>query len=99
MIKLIMTWNIRTGKETEYLEFLNRDFVKLFDTMGIQPTDAWYQVWGHGQQVLAGGVTHSYDDMEKALSSDDWKQFKTKLLEYVSDFKAKVVESTGGFQL
>jgi len=99
MIKLIMTWNIREGKETEYLEFLNRDFVKLFDAMGIQPTDAWYQVWGHGQQVLAGGVTNSQEAMEKALSSDAWKQFKSKLLEYVVDFKAKVVESTGVFQL
>jgi len=99
MIKLMMTWNIREGKETEYLEFLNRDFVKLFDAMGIQPTDAWYQVWGRGQQVLAGGVTHSYEAMEKALGSDDWKQFKTKLLEYVTDFKAKIVEGTGGFQL
>ncbi|MHB9032842.1 MAG: hypothetical protein ACYC6L_07330 [Anaerolineae bacterium] len=99
MIKLIMTWNILEGKETEYLEFLNRDFVKLFDGMGIQPTDAWYQVWGHGQQVLAGGVTPTYEAMEKALSSDEWKQFKTKLLEYVTDFQAKVVEGTGGFQL
>lgn len=99
MIKLIMTWNLRDGKETDYLEFLNHDFVHLFEAMGIQPTDAWYQVWGHGPQVLAGGTTTDLGAMEKALASDEWKQFQDKLREYIVDFKVKVVEGTGGFQL
>jgi hypothetical protein len=99
MIKLIMTWNLREGKETEYLEFLNRDFVHLFEAMGIQPTDAWYQVWGRSPQVLAGGTTSDMESMEKALASDEWKQFQDKLHEYIVDFKVKVVEGTGGFQL
>jgi hypothetical protein len=99
MIKLIMTWNLRDGKEAEYLEFLNRDFVHLFEAMGIQPTDAWYQVWGHSPQVLAGGTTNDLATMEKALASDEWKQFQDKLRQYIVGFTAKVVESTGGFQL
>jgi hypothetical protein len=99
MIKLIMTWNLRDGKETEYLEFLNRDFTRLFEAMEIQPTDAWYQVWGHSPQVLAGGTTNDLEAMEKALASDEWKHFQEKLREYIVDFQVKVVESSGGFQL
>lgn len=99
MIKLIMTWNLRDGKETEYLEFLNHDFVHLFEAMGIQPTDAWYQVWGHSPQVLAGGTTADLESMEKALASDEWKQFEDKLRHFIVDYKVKVVEGTGGFQL
>jgi len=99
MIKLIMTWNIREGKESEYLEFLNREFVKAIISTGIQPTDAWYAVWGKGPQVLAGGVTEDLETMEKALKSDKWKGFRDKLQELVVDLKIKVVESTAGFQL
>jgi hypothetical protein len=99
MIKLIMTWNIREGKESEYLEFLNREFVKAIIAAGIQPTDAWYAVWGKGPQVLAGGVTEDLEAMEKALKSDEWKSFREKILEFVVDFRCKAVESAGGFQL
>jgi hypothetical protein len=99
MIKIIMTWNIREGKESEYLEFLNREFVKSLVSTGIQPTDAWYAVWGKGPQVLAGGVTEDLETMEKALKSDEWKAFRDRLQELVVDFKFKVVESTAGFQL
>jgi len=99
MFKLIMTWNIREGKEAEYLEFLNRDFVKMLESINIQPTDAWYQVWGHGKQVLAGGATADYETMDKALESETWQTFQEKLLTYVTDFEMKVVEATGGFQL
>jgi hypothetical protein len=45
MIKLLMTWNIREGKETEYLEFLNREFTRSLMAMNVHPTDAWYAVW------------------------------------------------------
>lgn len=99
MIKLIMTWNVREGKETEYLEFLTRDFAKSIMNMGIQPTDAWYAVWGHGPQVLAGGTTEDLEAMDKALQSDEWNKFRAKLQEFVTEFKFKVVEHAGGFQL
>ncbi len=99
MIKLIMTWNIREGKETEYLEFLTRDFAKSIMSMGIQPTDAWYAVWGQGPQVLAGGTTEDLESMNKALQSEEWNRFRAKIQEFVTDFTYKVVEYAGGFQL
>lgn len=99
MIKLIMTWNVREGKETEYLEFLTREFTRSIMDLGIQPTDAWYAVWGRGPQVLAAGITDDLESMERALASPQWKEFQTKLLALVVDFKYKVVEAAGGFQL
>ena len=99
MIKLIMTWNIREGKETAYIEFLTRDFVSLIMSMGFHPLDAWYAVWGHSPQVIASGVTRDLVSMEKALKSDDWKKLQEKLEDLVVDFKYKVVKASGGFQL
>ena len=99
MIKLIMTWNIREGKEAEYLDFLNRDFTKLLLSMKIHPTDAWYAVWGRGPQVIAGGVAEDMPTMEQALQGREWKSLQDKLGEFVIDFKYKLVEHTGSFQL
>ena len=97
MIKLLMTWNIREGKETEYLEFLNREFTRSLMAMNVHPTDAWYAVWGKGPQVLAGGVTETRDDGD-ALASDEGKS-QEKLKEFVVDLRYKVVEASGGFQI
>jgi hypothetical protein len=71
MIKLIMTWNIREGRETEYLEFLTQDFTRLIGEMGVQPLDAWYSAWGQGPQVIAGGVTKDLETMEKGFGDRD----------------------------
>jgi len=99
MVKLIMTWNIRQGKENEYVEFLTHDFIRLVMGMGFHPLDAWYSVWGHGPQVIAGGVAKDLKTMEEALASDQWKTLQTRLQEYVVDMEYKVVEATRGFQL
>lgn len=99
MIKLLMTWNIRQGRETEYLEFLARDFAKTIIALGIRPTDAWYMVWGQGPQVLAGGVTEDLDAMMVALKSPEWQQLLEKLNAFVVDFNYKVVEASRGFQI
>ncbi len=98
-VKLIMTWNIREGRETEYLDFLTREFTKALVDMNIQPTDAWYAVWGHGPQVLAGGTTDDLETMEKALASDGWRTLLERLRELVMDFEYKVVALDRGFQL
>jgi hypothetical protein len=46
MWKLLMTWDIRPGKESEYFEFAVQEFVPKLTRLGVQPTEAWYTVWG-----------------------------------------------------
>ena len=99
MIKIIMNWNIREGKESDYLEFLTQEFAKSILSVGIQPTDAWYVVWGQGPQVLAGGTTDDLECMEQALASPEWTALQERLAHLVTDFEYKVVEQVGGFQL
>ena len=99
MVKLIMTWNIREGKESEYLDFLTQDFAKALADMGIQPSDAWYAVWGEGPQVLAGGLAEDLEQMEKALASAEWQAFRQRRHVLVVDLDHKVVEAKKGFQI
>jgi len=99
MIKLLMTWDIRAGKEAEYMEFVTREFTPQLMKLGIQPTEAWYTVVGNGPQVLAGGIAKDRETMMAILESEEWVGLEQKLLDYVRNYRHKVVPATGQFQL
>lgn len=99
MIKLLMSWDIRPGKEAEYMEFVSREFTPQMMELGIQPTEAWYTVVGNGPQVLAGGIAKDRETMMGILESEGWEGLEAKLLGYVRNYQYKVVPATGQFQL
>lgn len=99
MIKLLMTWDIKPGHESDYVEFLMREFGPAVTRIGLQLTDAWYTIYGEGPQVLAGGVAESLEQMQRILSSAEWRELESKLLSHVENYRRRMVEATGGFQL
>jgi hypothetical protein len=99
MIKLLMTWDIKPGRESEYLDFIVREFGPAMVQAGLQPTDAWYTIHGDGPQVLAGGVTDTLQKMHEILHSREWQELEAKLFAFVDNYKRRIVEATGGFQL
>ena len=99
MIKLLMTWDIKPDREAEYMEFIMREFGVGMIQVGLQPTDAWYTMYGQGPQVLAGGVTETLEKMYKILSGKEWQELEAKLLTFVDHYRRRIVEATGGFQL
>lgn len=99
MIKLLMSWNIKMGREQPYFEFIVREFAPGLMRLGIQPTEAWYTIYGKGPQILTGGVTEDLETMQHILNSQDWQRLHGKLLVYVTNYQQKVVEASGRFQL
>lgn len=98
-VKLLLSWDMIEGREQEYFEFLVRDFVPGIQSLGIQPTEAWYTTYGSGPQMLTGGVAEDMPTLKKALASDEWRELRERLLGYVSNFRIKIVRASGGFQL
>ena len=99
MIKLLMTWDLKNDLEQPYLEFVMREFVPGLMRLGIQPTEAWYTLYGDGPQILSGGVTDDLKSMEEVLASDEWQELVSKLLKLVTNFEYKVIQANGRFQL
>lgn len=99
MVKLLMTWNIRPGSESDYFEFFIREFAPGLLKLGIQASDAWYTYYGEPPQILAGAVAEDLESLQRALATEDWFQLKAKLMVYVTDYSQKIVKATGGFQL
>jgi hypothetical protein len=99
MVKLLMKWDIKTGQEQPYFEFIMQEFAPGLMRLGLQPTEAWYTVYGKGPQILTGAVSEELDTMKQILSGDDWNQLREKLMAFVTNFSYKVIQATGRFQL
>lgn len=97
--KLLMSWDIKPGAEQEYFEFVVREFVPGITKLGIQPTEAWYTVYGKCPQILTGGISESADSIWKILATDEWQSLEEKLESFVNNLAKKVVKASGGFQL
>ncbi|HLA99643.1 MAG TPA: hypothetical protein VJL34_14445 [Anaerolineales bacterium] len=98
-VKLLMTWDILPGREQEYFEFVVRDFIPGIQRMGLEPSDAWFTMYGDQPQILAAVQVPSLNSLQQVLDSPDWEKLKGQLLDYVEDFKFKVVPARSGFQL
>jgi hypothetical protein len=99
MVKLLMSWDLKPGSESDYFEFSVREFIPGIMKLGIQPTEAWYTIVGDGPQILTGGIAQDMATMQSILASEDWQTLRDKLFEYVTNFNFKIVRATGKFQL
>jgi hypothetical protein len=97
--KIIMRWDIRPEKESEYFEFLVHEFIPALNRLGIEDILVWYTAYGDCEQKLAEGTAKSVDAMKSILDSEEWVILIDKLQNYVVDFDLKVIEATRGFQI
>lgn len=98
-VKLLMTWDILPGREQEYFEFVVREFIPQIQKLGLEPTDAWFTVYGEQPQIMASVQSNNLPTLQKLLSSSEWERLVSQLMDYVEDFQYKIVKSRSGFQL
>lgn len=99
MIKLLTSWDIKPGQESDYFEFTVREFAPGVMRLGLRPSEAWYTVYGEDPQILMGFVTDDLDTMLEIINGDEWHQLHEKLQEFITDYRQKIVQATSKFQL
>ncbi len=100
MVKLLLTWDIKQGRDQEYFEFIVREFSPVIKQLGLQLTSAWLAIYGECPQILMEGVAEDLPTMRRVLASPEWKKLHERLLEYVENYQQKIVRaSSQGFQL
>lgn len=96
--KIILTWNIKPGKEQEYFNFVVSDYLPKVSKLGLDLTDAWVTVYGNEPQILIGAITPSFDKAKAVVRSEAWKDLNGQLDEFVDDFTLKIAPQRGVFQ-
>lgn len=99
MFKLLLSWDIKPGRDQEYFEFIVREFAPGITKLGLKPTEAWFAVYGDCPQILMEGVTEDLETMRALLASETWGQLYEKLLTYVDGYEQKIVRANAGFQI
>jgi hypothetical protein len=98
-VKLLMTWDILPGHEQEYFEFVVRDFIPGLQGLGMEPSDAWFTMYGDQPQIMAAAQMSGMSSLQTILDSSDWEGLIQQLLDYVENFEYKVVPARSGFQM
>lgn len=98
-VKLLMTWDVLPGKEQEHFEFMVRDFIPGMQRLELEPTDAWYTLYGNQPQIMTSAQMRSLGDLNRVLESQEWKDLTRMMLDYVKDFEYKIVSARTGFQI
>ena len=98
-MKLILSWDIQTGSESEYFEFMVSEFIPGIKKLGITHPAIWYTAYGDSEQILVSGIMETADHMKYVLRSDEWAKLKERLEDLVHNYHQKVMPATGGFQL
>jgi hypothetical protein len=94
-----MTWDILPGREQEYFEFVVRDFIPGMQRLGMEPSDAWFTMYGEQPQIMAGFQMASINSLQRVLDSADWGSLTRQLEDYVENVEYKVVQARTGFQM
>jgi hypothetical protein len=94
-----MGWNILPGQESEYFDFILREFEPELSKLGLHVTDVWYTIYGDWPQIVTGTVTGDLETVQEILVSEQWQVLKRRLLKYVTDYQQKVIPATGEYQL
>jgi len=94
-----MTWDIIPGREQEYFEFVVREFIPEMQNLGLEPSDAWFTLYGNQPQIMAAANMPTLKELEGIMTSADWQSLMNRLMDYVENYEYKVVQSRAGFQI
>ena len=99
---LIMTWDIKDNMEQDYMEFVLRDWVPATNRLGLKTVAAWYTQYRKDESIPMIRAEAQVEDIpaiRTILNSPEWETIHEQLLEYVENYKHKVVETTGEFKI
>ena len=91
MMKLLMSWDIKTGREQPYFEFIVREFAPKLMRLGLQPTEAWYTVYGAGPQIIMPGIATDRLSLDTAMQSEEWQSLTARLQNFVTDYRCRIL--------
>jgi len=94
--QMILTWDIRPGREQEYSEFINNRFAPSLVELGLPPSDVFYTAYGKAPQIMVILEVPDQKTLKKATNSKQWAEMKKKLLELIDNYSERVIKAGMG---
>lgn len=94
-VKLNHYWTIIHDKTDEYNKFIVKKFIPTVNQLGMHTVAAWCVMVGAYSEIIFESASNDLSLIENALKDDKYKSLKTELLNYVKNYKTKVLVKTG----
>jgi hypothetical protein len=97
--KIIMQWDIRSGIDNQYPDFVVNEFAPAMTRMGLRIVEVWYTLYGNAPQIMVAAVARNEQHLNQALRGQEWQDIHARLLVFVENYQRKIVPDRGRFQL
>ncbi len=97
-VKLLLSYNVRSGHENAYRRFVMEEFLPKAQEMGLIPTDAWHTAYGSYPARLIGFLADDLSTVHRAMETDEWQALMARLEGFTGGLTRRIVRFRGGFQ-
>ena len=94
-VKLDHYWTIIPEKTEEYNNFIIKKFIPGVNKLHMHTVAAWYVIVGAYSEIIFESASNDLEVIEKALQNEKYQALKAELLNYVKNYKTKVLVKTG----
>ena len=93
MLKVMISYDIQTGKERECQEYLVNKLAPGLAKLGFRISDVWYTMWGNSPQILSGGTVEDLTQAQKIFQSSAWGKLADGMETLTENFRVRIVKS------
>ena len=97
-VKLLLSFDPVPELQEAYFRYVLGEFVPTLEHLGLRMCEAWHTAYGAYPLRLTGFSAPDRATLDSILSSEDFKQLEEKLLEFVENYKRRVVPMRANFQ-
>ena len=90
-VKLILTYDILPETQDLYYQFMLGEMVPAAQALGLLMNGAWHTAYGAYPVRLVEFIADDFQSLKSALDDPHWDQLETRLLEYVTGYRRKIV--------
>ncbi len=90
-VKLMHYWTINPSRNDDYAEFITGTFIPGINGLGMQTVAGWSVLVGSYSEVIVETVGSDLDQLETALKSNEYRRLKSDLLNYIRNYKTKIL--------
>lgn len=94
-VKFNQYWRIISARRGEYGKFIIKEFIPGMNSLGIHVVAGWSVLIGSYSEMIVESMSNDLELVEKGLKNPKFKDLQDNLLNYVKDYKTKVLIPTG----
>ncbi|MEK6575407.1 MAG: hypothetical protein AABZ58_13950 [Chloroflexota bacterium] len=96
--KIIMTYDIVPETQETYYQFMLGELVPAVQNLGLGMAEAWHTAVGNYPIRLVAFVGETRESVDRVIESEQWEELETRLQQYVTNYKRRVVPFRNRFQ-